>query len=263
MPRKYTVGDVIAALEKIAPLRLQENFDNCGLQVGCPDATATGALLCLDVTEQVVQEAIERRFNLIISHHPLLFFGLKHITGTTENERIVAAAIKNDIAIYSSHTCIDNAPGGVSWRMAQKLDLVDVRTLDPRPDEPSAGCGVIGCLFAPLDQQDFLKLVKRKFAVPAIRYSGSAETVTKVALCGGAGSFLLDKAKEQGADAFISADFKYHELQSNSGILAADIGHFESEQYTKEIFYETIRKKLRNFAVEFAHADTCRIKWLV
>ena len=259
-----TIRDIISAIEDIAPLSLQEGYDNCGLQVGCADAEATGALLCVDATEEIVDEAIAKGRNLIISHHPLLFSGLKHITGSSETEAIVVKAIKHDIAIYSSHTCMDNAHGGVSWRMAQKLGLDNARTLDARPDSPTEGGGVIGELRQAMPAEDFLRLAKATFGLEAVRYSGSLSgTVKTVAMCGGSGSFLIAKAKAAGADAYLTGDIKYHDLQANRHFLIADIGHFESEQFTKEIFFEAIRKKMPTFAVDFAISDINRVKWIL
>ena len=264
------IREITEAIEQYAPLRLQEEWDNAGIQVGDPEADITGVLLCTDATEAVVAEAIERGMNLVISHHPLIFHGLKKIMGRTPVERTVAMAIKHDITIYSAHTNMDSAWQGVSFRMADKIGMTDVEFLDGNRVDPygdaastSAGCGVIGDI-DPTPARDVLQRVKQAFEVGAVRYSGDASRViTRVALCGGAGGFLLDKAVEQGAQLYVSADMRYHDfLENNQRILVADIGHYESEHYTKEIFLEIIQKKNPTFAVAFAKNETNQVNYL-
>ncbi|MBR5725112.1 MAG: Nif3-like dinuclear metal center hexameric protein [Muribaculaceae bacterium] len=264
------IHEITDAIEQYAPLRLQEEWDNAGIQVGDPDAEVTGVLLCTDATEGVVAEAIERGMNLVISHHPLIFHGLKKIMGRTPVERTVAMAIKHDITIYSAHTNMDSAWQGVSFRMAQKLGMTDVQFLDANVVPPygdqentTAGCGVIGNI-KPTPALEVMRQVKEAFEVGAVRYSGDASrTVSRIALCGGAGGFLLDKAVEQGAELYVSADMRYHDfLDNNRRILIADIGHYESEHYTKEIFLEIIQKKSPTFAVAFAKNETNQVNYL-
>ena len=264
------IKEITDAIEQYAPLRLQEEWDNAGIQVGNPDAEITGVLLCTDATEAVVAEAIDRGMNLVISHHPLIFHGLKKIMGRTPVERTVAMAIKHDITIYSAHTNMDSAWQGVSFRMADKLGMTDVHFLDDNPVPPygeqessSAGCGVIGNI-KPATAREVLQRVKEAFEVGAVRYSGDGTTVvTRVALCGGAGGFLLDKAVEAGAQLYITADMRYHDFLDNSKrIVVADIGHYESEHYTKEIFLEIIQKKNPTFAVDFAKSETNQVNYL-
>ncbi|MBR5101752.1 MAG: Nif3-like dinuclear metal center hexameric protein [Muribaculaceae bacterium] len=256
----------MAAIEQYAPLSLQEGFDNSGIQVGDPDATVKGVLLCTDVREDIVDEAIERGDNLIISHHPLIFHPLKRIAGGSYIERIVAKAIKNDITIYAAHTNMDSARGGVNFKIAQKIGLANIKVLDPQsgcdPDSPT-GLGVVGDI-APIQAHKLLDNVKAIFGTPTIRYSGNLDTiVTTVALCGGAGTFLINKAIEAGAQIYISADFKYHEFMGNeTRIILADIGHYESEHFTKEIFCDIIMKKNPNFAVDFANKEKNQVKYL-
>ena len=265
-----TIKEITDAIEQYAPLRLQEEWDNAGIQVGDPDAQVTGVLLCTDATERVVAEAVERGMNLVISHHPLIFHGLKKIMGRTPVERTVAMAIKNDITIYSAHTNMDSAWQGVSFRMAEKLGMTDVQFLDANDVPPygeqesvTAGCGVIGNI-KPTPALDVLRQVKEAFEVGAVRYSGdTSRDITRVALCGGAGGFLLNKAVEQGAQLYVSADMRYHDfLDNNPRILIADIGHYESEHYTKEIFLEIIQKKSPTFAVAFAKNETNQVNYL-
>lgn len=259
-------------IEQRAPLYMQEDYDNAGMQVGCLDDTVKGVLLCTDVSLDIVDEAIEGGYNLIISHHPLIFRGLKKITGRTIVEDIVARAIKNDINIYCAHTNMDNTPGGVSWRMASKLGMTDVAILDPHPTGDTradgmpvlAGCGVVGNI-TPMPAPRFLALLKATFDVDAVRYSGCTnKEVSRVALCGGAGGFLIDKAVQCGADVFVTGDMRYHDfLDHNRDILMADIGHYESEQYTKEIFLEIIQEKNPTFAVDFAKKEKKQIQFYI
>lgn len=264
------IREITDAIEQYAPLRLQEEWDNAGIQVGNPDADITGALLCTDATEAVVAEAIDRGFNLVIAHHPLIFRGLKKIMGRTPVERAVAMAIKHDITIYSAHTNMDSAWQGVSFRMADKIGMKNVRFLDDNPvdaygeqESTSAGCGVIGDI-EPMAAREVLKRVKAAFEVGAVRYSGDGDSIiSRVALCGGAGGFLLDKAVAQGAQLYVTADMRYHDFLDNAQrIVVADIGHYESEHFTKEIFLEIIQKKNPTFAVDFAKKETNQVNYL-
>lgn len=264
------IKEIAEAIEQYAPLRLQEEWDNAGIQVGDPEAEVSGILLCTDATETVVGEAIERGYNLVIAHHPLIFRGLKKIMGRTPVERAVAMAIKHDITIYSAHTNMDSAWQGVSFRMADKIGMTNVQFLDANGVDPygqqgctTAGCGVIGDI-EPMPAREVLQRVKAAFEVGAVRYSGDGDTlVSRVALCGGAGGFLLDKAVEQGAQLYVTADMRYHDfLDNNQRIVVADIGHYESEHFTKEIFLEIIQKKNPTFAVAFAKNETNQVNYL-
>ena len=264
------IREIAEAIEQYAPLRLQEEWDNAGIQVGDPDADVTGVLLCTDATEAVIAEAIGLGYNLVISHHPLIFRGLKKIMGRTPVERTVAMAIKHDITVYSAHTNMGSAWQGVSFRMADKIGMTDVVFLDDnRVDaygeqgSTSAGCGVIGNI-EPTPASEVLKRVKAAFEVGAVRYCGDPDTiVTRVALCGGAGGFLIDKAVEMGAQLYVTADMRYHDFLDNSKrIVVADIGHYESEHFTKEIFLEIIQKKSPTFAVAFSKNETNQVNYL-
>lgn len=258
------IAEVTRIIEEFAPLDIQESWDNAGLQVGNPQVEATGALLCLDVTEAILDEAIAKGINLIITHHPLLFRGLKSITGRTAIERIVMKALKYDVAIYSAHTNMDSAWGGVSHIIAKKIGLADVHVLCPQSEGGQTGFGVVGNLPKEEDALSFLGRVKKIFGVGAIRYSGDVEkSICRVAICGGAGSEFLKESVAHEADVLITGDVKYHEFMStNDDILIADIGHYESEQFTKEIFSEIITKKIPNFAVHYAELDKNPINYL-
>ena len=264
------IREITDAIEQYAPLRLQEEWDNAGIQVGDPEADISGILLCTDATEAVVAEAVDRGFNLVIAHHPLIFRGLKKIMGRTPVERTVSMANKHDVTIYSAHTNMDSAWQGVSFRMADKIGMTEVNFLDDNRVEPygeqdstSAGCGVIGNI-KPMPAREVLKRVKEAFEVGAIRFAGDADRmVDRVALCGGAGSFLLNKAVQQGAQLYVTADMRYHDFLDNAQrIVIADIGHYESEHFTKEIFLEIIQKKNPTFAVAFAEHETNQVNYL-
>jgi len=348
------IKDIINAIESFAPLQYQESYDNAGLLFGHPGWELSNALLTLDATEEVIDEAIARNCNLVVAHHPIVFGGLKKITGSNYVERVAIKAIKHDIAVYAAHTNLDNVRNGVCGMMAQRLGLEQCRVLAPKKDllkklytfvphadaekvrsalfaagaghignynecsfnvegngtfkagegtdpyvgqqgqrhtEPEtrlevifpmnlegrviqalldshpyeevaydivrldnayqqAGSGLIGTLPQPMEEAAFLRLVKERFQTGCVRYTAlRGKAVKKVALCGGAGSFLLKKAIAAGADAYISADFKYHEFfDAENQIVIADVGHFESEQFTVELFYNILTEKFRNFA---------------
>ena len=365
---KMKIKEIVSALERFAPLPLQDGFDNAGLQIGLTEAEATGALLCLDVTEAVLDEAIASGCNLIISHHPLIFKGYKSITGKDYVERCILKAIKNDIVIYSAHTNLDNAPGGVNFKIAEKIGLKNVRILDPKESSliklvtfvPSAqaeevrnalftagcgcignydscsyntegegtfraqegshpfcgtvgelhhetevrietilpeykkgevirallskhpyeepaydlyplhnswaqvGSGIVGELEEPESELEFLKRIKKIFEVGCLKHNKlTGRLIQKVSLCGGAGAFLIPQAVRSGADVFITGEIKYHDyFGRETDILLAEIGHYESEQYTKEIFYSIIRDLFPNFALQFSKVNTNPIKYL-
>ena len=362
------IKEIIGALERFAPLPLQDGFDNAGLQIGLTEAEATGALLCLDVTEAVVDEAVMLGYNLIISHHPLIFKGYKSITGRDYIERCILKAIRNDITIYSAHTNLDNAPGGVNYKIAEKIGLKNVRILEPKeecllklvtfvPTEQAekvrkalfdAGCGcignydscsynlqgegtfraleganpfcgqmggvhtepevrvetvllafrkgavvkalmsahpyeepafdlypikntwnqvgsgVIGELDEPETELEFLKRIKKIFEVGCVKHTRlTGRLINKVALCGGSGAFLASRAVGCGADVFITGEVKYHDyFNYENQILMAEIGHYESEQYTKEIFYSIIREMCPSLEVQMTRVNTNPIKYL-
>lgn len=361
------IRDIIQAIEEKAPLSLQESYDNAGMQVGDSNAEATSALLCLDVTEAILDEAIARGANLIISHHPLIFRGLKRLVGATPVERIVAKAIKHDIAIYSAHTNMDSAEYGVSVHAAKKIGMTDLQVLSPQKgkllkivtfvptaqaesvkqamwaagagnigdydccsysmsgsgtfrakdgakpfvgkigehhteaeervevivpvwrksavlralieahpyEEPafdvialentsSTGLGVVGNI-EPEDAMHLMARIKGIFDVGAISYSGlkGLTVVTRVAFCGGSAIDVADDAIAAGAQMLITGDVKYHDFTTyNDRIIIANIGHYESEHFTKEIFYDIIQKKIPNFATYYAEKEKNPINYL-
>ncbi len=259
------VDDIAHAIEQVAPLRWQESYDNAGIQVGDPQAQVTGVLLCTDVTMDVIDEAIARGYNMVVSHHPLIFHGLKKLAGRDRVERMVARAIKNDIALYCAHTNMDNAPAGVSHHMAAKLHMTDVEVLEAHDDGGTlVGSGVIGSI-EPMPVMEFLRCVKAAFEVGAVRYSGdTAGMVTRVALCGGAGAFLIDRARVAGAQVFVTGDVKYHDFQrADEGIVIADIGHYESEHFTVELFAHIIARQCTGVEVAMARQERNPVKYLI
>ena len=354
--------DITHYFESLAPLSFQESYDNSGLIFGDPETEINSVLITLDVTEKVMDEAIEKKAQLIVSHHPLVFSGLKKITGKNDVERSLIKAIQNNIAIYAAHTNLDSVPGGVNGKICDKLKLNNCKILQPagsqlkklvtfipenhsekvqkavfeagaghignydycgyttdgmgsfrgnentnpfvgeksqihhekeirfetifhahiqgkiiqallqaHPYEEVAydiypldnktenvGMGMIGELAKPISEMDFLYILKSTFNAGIIKHTALKNTpVKKVAVCGGAGSFLLSTAIAMEADFFISGDFKYHQFfEAENKIVIADIGHFESEQFTKELFYELLMKKFPKFAVHLSEVET-------
>ena len=298
------IKELVSALERFAPLPLQDGFDNAGLQIGLTDAEATGALLCLDVTEAVLDEAIALGYNVVISHHPLIFKGYKSITGRDYVERCILKAIKNDIVVYAAHTNLDNAPGGVNFKIAEKIGLKNVRILEAKENAlvkfttfvPTAqaedvrkalfdaGCGNIGnydsCSHNLEGEGTFRaregatpycgaigelhteREVRIETIIPAYKKAEAVKAQT-VALCGGAGAFLMPLAIRNRADVFITGEIKYHDyFGHDTDILLAEIGHYESEQYTKEIFYTIIRDLFPHFEVQMTKVNTNPIKYM-
>jgi dinuclear metal center YbgI/SA1388 family protein len=362
------VKDIIKTIEDYAPPVYQESYDNCGLQVGDPDDVVKGVLITLDVTEAIVEEAMKRGCNMIVSHHPLIFSGLKRISGRNYVERVVVKAIKNDISIYAAHTNLDNMHNGVNAKICEKLGLRDTRILAPKggmlsklytyapkivadqvrdamfaagagtvgkykecsfntggtgtfkpgsdanpaigvaggdrewvdevkievlvakhaegavlkalfgshPYEEVAyeliplqnsnqelGAGMVGRLPEPMTEEAFLEVIKKQMQAGCIRHTQlGGKPIATVAVCGGSGSFLLKDAIKAGADIYITADFKYHQFFDAEGrIVIADIGHYESEQYTSEIFETILKKKFPNFAVLLSNISTNPVKY--
>ena len=259
------IKEVVNALEEFAPLPLQEGYDNAGLQVGLTETEVSGALLCLDVTEQVVEEAVQKGCNLIVSHHPLIFRALKKVSDANMVQRCVMKAIVNGVAIVSMHTNIDNAVGGVNFKIAEKMGLRKVTLLAPKTVEGiEAGSGVVGELPEPMEARDFIGMVKREFHVECVRANQLLERkIQRVAICGGAGAFLLDDAVAAGADAFVTGEMHYHEFfDHEQKVQICVIGHYESEQFTKEIFQSIIEEKCPGVRCFLTSLDTNPIIYL-
>ena len=256
--KKMTVKDIMDCITDIAPLYWQEEYDNAGIQVGALNAEVRKALIALDVTEELVDEAIDKQCDLIVSHHPLIFHGLKHLTPETYIERTVMKAIKHDIAIISMHTNLDNSYLGVSRVLADRLGLRDLRLLKPDLMDPDCcGAGMVGELASPMEEADFLNLVADTVGSPCLRHSAlTGKQIKRVALCGGSGTPFLSDALKSQVDAYLTADIKYHDFFAPDGILLVDGGHFETEQFTKQLIKELIQKKIPTFAAEIASTNT-------
>ena len=252
------IKEVVAALERFAPLPLQESYDNAGLQVGVTEADVSGALLCLDVTEAVVDEAVATGCNLIVSHHPLLFHGLRRVSDEDYVQRTVVKAIQKGVAIVSMHTNMDNAMNGVNFMMARKIGLSGVRFITREAREAGHGSGVVGRLDEPLVAGDFISLLRKVFNPGSVRCNQPLlRRISTVALCGGAGSFLLCEAVRCGADAFVTGEMHYHEFFGHEQeIQIAVIGHYESEQYTSEIFKTIIEEECPGVEAHIARTNT-------
>ncbi|OUV75999.1 MAG: Nif3-like dinuclear metal center hexameric protein [Flavobacteriales bacterium TMED123] len=361
------IKEITNYLESIAPLHFQEDYDNSGLLVGNENSIVDAALITLDCTEEVVQEAIALGCNLIIAHHPIIFSGLKKLAGNNYVERTIIQAIKNDIAIYAIHTNLDNVGNGVSAKIAEKLGVENCKILSPKKDllrqlavycpssdaekvrnklfkvgagdignydecsftsvgegtfKANEGCnphlgeigerhqekeerievifpkhkeqaiitaikdahpyeeiayqiyildnvyenigsGVVGKLSKSMASAAFLELLKSTMKTDCVRYSKLVKNkIETVAICGGSGSFLLSNAKSAKADILITADFKYHEFfDADDDIIIADIGHYESEQFTKDLIYDLLIKKFSKFAVQLSKVNTNPIKY--
>ena len=261
------VKTVCDYLENIAPLNLQEDYDNAGLIIGNIDNTITSILICLDCTEEVIEEAIINKCNFIISHHPVVFKGIKKLNGNNYTERIVIKAIQNNLNIYAAHTNLDNIlKNGVNEKIAKILKLKNLKILSPQKNnsQNSTGSGIIGQFQSAFTEAEFLNNLKLIMKTQCIRHTKLlGKKIKNVAICGGSGSFLLQEASNKNADVFVSSDFKYHQFFDADGkILLADIGHYESEQYTKDIFYELLTKKFPKFAVTLSKINTNPIKYL-
>ena len=362
------VKDVIRHLETLSPLAYAEDFDNVGLLVGNPQIQVSGILVTLDTLESVVDEAIENQCNLIVSFHPIIFKGLKSLTGKTYVERVVLKAIKHDISIFAIHTALDNALQGVNDMICEQLELKNRKILIPQSgtikklttyvpkneaqklrealfnagagnignysncsfnsegigtykgndnanptkgekgitqyeEEVQISCifpkhleskilqtlfnthsyeevayevqtienknqdigmGMIGELNSPIEEKEFLEYVKKKMKTGCIRHSNYlGKKIKKVAVLGGSGSFAIGAAKRANADIFITSDLKYHDFfTAENKILLADIGHYESEQYTKNLIVSYLTKKIPNFAIILSKTNTNPVKYL-
>ena len=256
------IQDITTALETWAPPPVAESYDNVGLLTGHPDTEATGVLINLDATEAVVDEAIEKGVNLIVAHHPIWFTGRKRLNGEDYVSRTIIKAIKNDIALYACHTNLDNVRDGVNHQIAQKLGLEQTEFLRPKVD-PTYGSGLIGHLPEALDKERFLSKVKNVFRCGGIRYADAPlEKIQRIAVCGGAGSFLTADALAAEADALVTADITYHKFFDNENrLLLLDIGHYESEQFTSELLAGFLSEKFANFAVHLSDIRTNPVRY--
>lgn len=260
------IKEVVSALERFAPLPLQEDYDNAGLQVGLTEADVSGALLCLDVTEKVVDEAMAKGCNLIVAHHPLIFRKLACISDADYVQRTVMKAILNHVAIVAMHTNCDSALGGVNHKIAEKMGMQNVRFLTGKKtvDGVEGGEGVIGELPEAMAADDFIIMLKKTFGVECVQANELLRREIKtVAHCGGAGSFLLRDAIRAGADAFVTGEMGYHEFFGHEQELQiAVIGHHQSEQFTPEVFREVIERECPGVRCVMSEVNTNPILYI-
>ncbi len=244
------VRDITAVIESFAPLSLQESYDNAGLIVGRPDDEVHKALLAVDVTEEVLAEAIAEGCDMVITHHPIVFHAMKRFNSASQTERCVEEAIRRGIVLYAAHTNLDSAPEGMSWRVAQMLGLENLTVLQPTNSE-GAGFGVVGELPAVEPSEVFMRRVMERFDVKALRHSDIVKSeIRKVAICTGSGGSLIDEARASGADIYLTADLRYNDfMRHENAIILADMGHFESEYCVIQILFDILSKKIPIFAV--------------
>ncbi len=259
------IKEVAATLEQFAPLPLQESYDNAGLQIGFTEAEdVSGVLLCLDVTEAVIEEAVQRGCNMVVAHHPLLFRGVKCVDDSTLVTRCIRQAIRSGVAVYAAHTNLDNARGGVNWRIAEKLGLQHADFLQPHADGHS-GSGLIGELPEAMEPMAFLRRVKETFGVECLMHNAGPERfVKRVALCGGAGDFLLGEAVAHGADVFLTGEMSYHRYFGyEQSLWIGVLGHWQSEQFTIELMRDILRDAYPVLKLEMAQASTNPVRYLI
>ena len=268
-PKTYfdvKITEVVSALERFAPLPLQADYDNAGMQIGLTEAEVSGALLCLDVNEQIVDEAIRKGCNLIVAHHPLIFRKLRRITGDDYVQRVVMKAIKNDIAIVAMHTNLDSAKGGVNYKIAEKMGLKELEWMGSQQNVGGVdgGEGVIGTLSEAMAADDFVLMLKKVFGVECVMANELIRRkISRVALCGGAGDFLLQDAINAGADAFVTGEMHYHQYFGHEQeIQIAVIGHYQSEQFTIELLKEIIERDCLGLKCTMTETNTNPIIYL-
>ena len=242
------VKDIIKVIEDFAPLSIQEGWDNSGLCVGSPEDDVTSVLLALDCTPALVDEAIACGADMIVTHHPLIFSGLKKISPDNMVGEAVIKAIKAGISIYAAHTNADKVLEGVSGAMAARLGLRNVAVLDM--DGDGTGLGVVGDLPEPLSAEQAVALVKERFALKVMKASKPSDgLISRVAVCGGSGGSLIGAARKAGAQLYVSGDISYHNFFTQDGFMIMDIGHYESEIEIVDILFSLIRKNFPTFAV--------------
>ena len=242
------VKDIIKVIEDFAPLSVQEGWDNSGLCIGSPEAEVKGVLLALDCTPELVDEAVACGADMIVTHHPLIFSGLKKITPDTKVGLAVIKAISAGVSIYAAHTSADKVLAGVSGDMARRLGLTDVEIL--QKDGEETGLGVVGNLPAPMTSLQAIEHVKNVFGLKTMKASKPLEgQVSRVAMCGGSGGSLIGEARRSGAQLYISGDISYHNFFAEDGFMIMDIGHYESEIGIVEILFALLKKNFPTFAV--------------
>ncbi len=244
----YKVKDVVSVIEDFAPLSIQESWDNSGLCIGSPDSPAHSVLIGLDCTPELVDEAIEVGADMIVTHHPLIFSGLKRISPEDQVGLAVMKAVSAGIAVYAAHTTADKVIAGVSGAMARRLGLRDIEILDSEGD--GTGLGTVGNLPCPMTAEEAIRYVKEKFSLKAVRTSRPVDVpVKRVAMCGGSGSSLIGKAVSSGAQLYLCGDVSYHHFFTPKDFMIMDIGHYESEIEIVAILFSLLKKNFPTFAV--------------
>ncbi len=243
------IREIAAAIEGFAPLAWQESYDNSGLIVGRYDDEVSKALLAVDVTEEVLDEAEREHCDIVITHHPLVFHAMKRFNSADTTQRCVERAIRSGIALYACHTNLDSAPGGMSWRLAAMLGVGNLRPMQPVAD--NVGFGVVGELERETDALEYLREVKKRLSCKIVRHSDVVSaTVRRVAVCTGSGASMMREAIAAGVDLYITADMKYNDfIDPRGAVTVADVGHFESEFCAIDILFEVLSKKMLTFAV--------------
>ena len=245
---EYKVKDITAVIEGFAPLAIQESWDNSGLCVGSPEDKVSSILLGLDCTPELVDEAIACGADMIITHHPLIFSGLKKISSDNPVGEAVIKAIKAGISIYAAHTNADKVIAGVSGAMAARLGLKNVVILEDEGE--GTGLGVVGDLPEPLDAESAVSLVKETFGLKMMRASKPVQgKISRVAMGGGSGSSLIGAARKAGAQLYLTGDVSYHNFFTQGDFMIMDIGHYESEIEIVDILFSLLRKNFPTFAV--------------
>ena len=252
-----TIADVVRVIESFAPVEIQENWDNCGLCAGSPDAELTGVLVGFDCTRALIDEAVECGANMVVTHHPLIFHGLKKVDEADPVGDALIRAIRAGVAVYCAHTSADKAPGGVSWAIARRLGLENVSVLDYDAAVSSegfgCGLGIIGDFPEALSSDRAIEKVKEAFGLPYVRCSRPSDgLIRRVAACGGAGSSLVDRARAAGAQLYLCGDVSYHHFFTPEGFMVMDIGPYESEIDIVSILFSLIQKNFPTFAVRIA-----------
>lgn len=244
------VSVVAAAIEEFAPLALQESYDNSGLIVGRADDEVHCALLAVDVTEEVIAEAVREGCDMIITHHPIVFHAMKRFNSASQTERCVEEAIRRGIVLYAAHTNLDSTPQGMSWRVGQMLGLEQMRVMQASTAD-GAGFGVVGELPQVVPSEEFMRRVMERFGVKTLRHGDIVKPeVGRVAICTGSGGSLIDEARRSGADIYLTADLRYNDfMRHENAIILADMGHFESEYCAIQILFDILSKKIPIFAV--------------
>ena len=258
------IAEIISFLDATFHPEYQEDYDNAGFLFGNPQQEICGVMVALDLTPEVINEAIAKQCNLIVTHHPFIFGGIKRITTNNILGRMIFKMAQEGISVYAAHTNLDNLKEGVNGILAQKLGLTDCHILKSLNGDPEVGAGMVGMLPKRIETDEFLRNIKQLLGLGTLRISNPCHSaVQRVAICGGAGSFLISDAIGAKAEIYLTGDLKYHDFQrAENRIILADIGHYESEQFSKELIYSIISKNFSNFACFIAAADNGYVRYI-